>query len=238
VGGKAWFEILDHVHNQSPWRAYISGGPGAGKSLLLKMTARRLATEAMGRLNKGEDPERIPLPIYCRFDSLTKLGIKSDTNPSTALRQAISYDIQYRFATDERFAGYLSQHANEQRAWLVVDDVEDRVHLDNVDWVFRQLDRYQSHLVFAARPYDYSPPFQVKPYRLAELSRDQIGDFLHRRFLAESQVAAISSLLETSSSARELAANPLLLTLLCWCCERAILPKELMRSELYDRLLR
>ena len=100
---------------KSAWRAVLLGGSGHGKSVVLKMTAARLARTALGRLDGGVSPAEVPIPIYLRLDDLAEHYSRGNNGPSNDLREAIQANLLYQPAVDEdkQLARALAERAHE-----------------------------------------------------------------------------------------------------------------------------
>jgi len=248
----AWHSLVSQelragASEAEPWRSFVVAPPGFGKSLLLKMTARTLAQEALDLLQEqGAEPNEIPLPICVGLKSLVKSPPKSGEPPGTALSKSLAESLPWEPATasiKDNLASYLAEHAHERRVWLLLDDFDSLTDpiCPDADWIFKGLQQWDCRVLITSRAYGHGAirlTFPVSEYRLASLSPEQVGDFLARWFDKEDQRAIASAYLDQSASARNLSQIPLLLTWICRCLEHQSISQSVTRAELYDRLLR
>ncbi|PPS45241.1 NACHT domain-containing NTPase [Chroococcidiopsis sp. TS-821] len=190
---------LQAVQNYS--KLIILGKPGSGKTTFLK----HLATEcAFGKL-------RYQIPI---FISLKNFAASSHTSSlSTYINQELAnYNVD---------AILTSQILNQGKALILLDGL-DEVRQKEVHRVLQQINQFSTkyhsnQFIITCRiaSLDYNLE-QFTEVELADFDQSQITEFVHKWF-ADTQVKSHQFLLKLhqNSRLRELATNPLLLTLLC-----------------------
>lgn len=210
----------------------ILGRPGAGKTTFLK----RLVTLC----NQGTFlPNQVPI-----FVALKEFA---ETTSQPGLLNFISCDFTPQLALDE-----VTQLLDQGRGLVLLDGLDEVLEKDH-DRVLREIRGFAqhygaSHIVItcriAAREYVFE---QFTDVEMADFSDEQILDFADKWFkvkepdnLDEGGYSKVARLfveaLESHKPIKELATNPLLLTLLCLEFEQsAEFPQS--RAELYERAL-
>ena len=202
----------------------ILGAPGAGKSTFLK----RLAM-----LCYGEDAAYFQslVPLFVTLKEFAEAeGQPNLLNYLASLGNAV--------VDAETIATLL----NANRGLVLLDGLDEVLERDRdrvIDQIRAFADAYdRNHIVItcriAAREYTFT---QFTDVEIASFSDEQIADFAHKWFCAkedEETAADFLSALEERPPIKELATNPLLLTLLCleFEIDRAF-PSS--RAELYER---
>lgn len=201
----------------------ILGKPGAGKTTFLKWLTLQCNA---GKLHQSRVPIFVPLkefaespgkPSLSQFMArqLTECGIE---NAQTAAEQILQAGRSL----------ILLDGLDEVRA-----EDHDRV-LNTIPRTSRQFDanRFVMTCRIAAKEYTFE---QFTEVEVADFDNEQIEDFAHKWFQTKDPTKAkeFPKELEAHQGLRELATNPLLLTLLCLIFEeRAGFPAN--RSELYE----
>ncbi len=237
----AWQQEQRTTSVSPAWRAVVLGPSGQGKSVLAEMTARQLAEGALGLLRNQRAPlHELPLPVVVRLGRLATYEIGKREGPEEALRSAVQA-LLHQDGMPETWAAYVAAHLHEARSWVLLDG------LDEVDPRNEVLGRFLAVLgqwpcrtLITARPYGYGAwrlPFPVVEYRLAPLTLEQARGFMRNWYRGGPAEARMLELLNTSPSFQEIAQNPYLLTLACAAGEEAALPKDITRTQLYERIM-
>ena len=243
----------------------LLGPPGQGKSFLAEMTASRLATEAILRLDQRDNPaslDEVPLPLPLSLTSLRDQFPKAGRISETQVQDAILAVLNERFvALANETKSYLRKHLTDANVWLFLDG------LDEVDQaapglraVLQFTANVQGRVLVGGRPYGLTDhietlrvslfglsaaagqiPESVKAYRLAPFDPGQIKSFTGQWFdNADDVPIAFQKLLGGSPSVRLLARIPFLLSLLCAVAVDSAdqIGEEVTRSELYELALK
>ena len=201
-------------------RVAILGGPGAGKSTVMRNIVLNCINDS-----------KAPLPIYIELrhvedvkdfvDYLIKqVGVDLDSDLITVLRNLIiSADC------------------------IILLDALDEVKPSRVEYVVRMIERLtarnrSSKIFISCRTPAYTAPSEgFVVFEIAEFTQAQRDRFIANWFAAKEQeqhIEPLRELLSRSEGISELTTNPLLLSLICLLYENEIdLPRK--RSELYKR---
>jgi len=243
-------ELLDR---QSPVVLALIGQPGSGKSTLLAHAARRSAQTAV-RGRRGR--RRVPILLALRehADSIV-------TNPSIPLPDVVRDAVGG--GPGRESAGWWERKLRHGRCLVLLDGLDEVARADDrlavADWVERQIAAHPgNHFAVTSRPYGLPRPltdranvFVVRPF-----TADQVELFLDRWSLAAERhatggsgrsarravqiraresAARLSSLLGQHPALHDLAANPLLLTMIATAHRyRGALPGG--RADLYGEI--
>ncbi len=227
----------------------ILGDPGCGKSTLLRFLALAGISRPLQKRYKTKPDKRLPILVILRRYSDE---LKSNRNLSLIdyIRQTAMADFNLRFADSQFFAYYLESG----QAILLFDGLDELPTID-----FKQLvrDRIQSlhnaypgnTIVVTSRVVGYEgdlrfPNKEFLHYKVAPLGLREIEQFLKDWYAVrveneterDSHVGDLTRLLEDEhySAIRELASNPLLLTIIALVHRiDAVLPDE--RVVLYQK---
>jgi hypothetical protein len=235
------------LHAATPWRAAVLGPPGQGKSLLLMMLARQLALGGLEALQAAPpDLGKVPLPVVVQLNDLANAARKRKPRVSwdkflrRALRQLLHGECPTPGAWSKAIK-HIIQRVRGQSVWLLLDALDEVPDPSQLIEMLETLENWRCNALVSARPHAYEAirfPFQVTEYRLAPFSPTQIDVFLQRWLPVGDLQQKIRSVLKGSGSISRMAANPLLLTLLCGFAERHGVSDKITRSELYKGVLR
>jgi len=223
-------EILDLDPADHPWvtrRWVVLGDPGAGKTTLLRHFTATLAAESA--------PSWVPV-----FESLPRL-LRSEE----FILDPIGRRLERLGHSGERLKASLERSGREGRLLLLLDGLDEvpRERREEAEQILRGLaDRWPaSPLVVTSRPIGYrSPGAAFREVTLLPLDRERRRDFL-ARWLGRATgtpdaVRAAHALTSLDSpELRELAGNPLYLTLMALLFESGIEPDR-NRTRLYDQV--
>ena len=199
----------------------VLGKPGAGKTTFMKYLAMScLAGKFHGEL----------VPIF------VTLKVYAETKGAPTLQEYIFAELQQRKVSREAIERLLE----EGRALILLDGL-DEVRQEDDRRVKRDIDKFSRDWLknrfaitcrIAAREYQFDNFTEVE---VADFDKGQIKTFVNNWFKGkdEPKAARLLEKLKDNEPVRELATNPLLLTLLCLVFgERNDLPPK--RSELYE----
>jgi hypothetical protein len=243
-------ELLDR---RSPVVLALIGQPGSGKSTLLAHAARRSAQTAVrGRLRR----RRVPILLALREHAKSIV-----TDPSIPLPDVVRDAVGAGPGREP--GGWWERKLRRGRCLVLLDGLDEVARADDrlavADWVERQIAAYPgNHFVVTSRPYGLPRPltaranvFVVRPF-----TADQVQLFLDRWYLAAERhatggsgrsarravqmraresAARLNSLLGQHPALHDLAANPLLLTMIATAHRyRGALPAS--RADLYGEI--
>ena len=215
------------VANELP-KFILLGKPGSGKTTFLKYVALQALD---GKLHE----ELIPI-----FISLKRFADS---------RESLMYFIAKEFTICEfpEPLPYVQQILNSGSCILLLDGLDEVSKAKN-ESVVREIKELcgeyrDNHIIISCRIAAYNHCFQdFTDVELADFTDDQIQSFINKWFGEDSEKAELCwSQLDSNQPIKELASNPLLLTLFCIAFNKNMdLPKN--RAELYqdavDALLR
>jgi NACHT domain-containing protein len=243
-------ELLDR---RSPAVLALLGQPGSGKSTLLAHAARRSAKASwLG----GWGRRRVPILLALREHS--KSIVK---DPAISLPDVVRDAVGGGPGKEPH--GWWERQLRRGRCVVLLDGLDEVAHADDrlavADWIDRQLAAHpDNHFVVASRPYGLPGklPAQVDVLVVRPFTADQIQLFLDRWYLAAERHATSGSgrsaqraveMRARESAARlgyrlrqhpalwDLAANPLLLTMIATAHRyRGALPAG--RADLYGEI--
>jgi hypothetical protein len=237
--------IWDFIPESSPVVLAILGGPGTGKTTLLRHIVRNLHLKRKGRRN-------LPIFLFLR-EHVRKIVADSEIMLPALVRS----DIQ-RLAKLEPYAWFDDQLGNGNCVVLLdgldeIGQIEDRRRV--AAWVERQIAQYpENDFIVTSRPYGYqSQPIsnatvlQTRPFTDGQIDRfvrswylaierrstGASGEDIRQR--AESEAQDLLKRLRLAPAIHGLAVNPLLLTMIVHVHRyRGSLPGS--RAELYGEI--
>ncbi|HEX2312794.1 MAG TPA: NACHT domain-containing protein [Thermomonospora sp.] len=220
----------------------VLGGPGSGKTTLMRATALRYARPWRRRL---------PVLVYLRDH---EAAVLADPAPGLAEVCAAASWVAGRVPPS-----WLERRLERGRCLVMMDGLDEVAdetrRAEVVEWVRRQIDRYPGNVyLLTSRPHGYesNPLPQAEVLQVRRFTGEQIVQFLHgwyyaigcratggkgRRVRQESDAEAAELLaqLPTRPGLYDLAANPLLLTMIANVHKyRGALPHS--RAELYEEM--
>jgi hypothetical protein len=234
-----WADVLGGL--TGPRRvALVWGEAGQGKTLLLHMSARRLARRGLKALAEQRGSlHQVSLPVVVPLPRLAGLA-GGRRSPREALAEALRQS-----GHAEQAARYVAEHAHEPRTWLFLDALDEVAAPERLARFFESLRDWRCRVVLTARSSaaDRAPLRALLPpgavnYRLAPFTDEQVGDFLRRWRPDEEQRAPLERLLRSRAPLRQVCRSPFLLTLLAWVAGSGDDPgPDLTRSRLYEAVL-
>ncbi len=224
-------ELLRITPEELPWisqRWIVRGDPGSGKTTLLRHLTATLARE--------EEPEWLPV-----FESLPRLMREPEWLLERIARQLLRAGHPAR-----GLAAVLDGAGHAGRLLLLLDGLDEvpREARKDADRLLRELSTRwpQTPVVVTTRPIGYRRPGGgFREVELLPLDSARRREFLGRWFGRakgtpdENRAAEVLEHLEAEPSLRELAGNPLYLTLMALLLEQGTSP-ERNRTRLYDQV--
>ena len=164
-------------------RRVVLGSPGGGKTLLLRMTAHRLAETALSALkDQGQPLGGVPLPILVPLPLLERNLAAAEGRPKKALGLTLVQLLRDWGLGNEprrRLARYLVRHAADRRTWLLLDGLDEVARPGNLHPFFRTVQHWPARLVITCRTHGFDPqllPFEAVACRLARGRRTRSSD--------------------------------------------------------------
>lgn len=243
-------ELLDR---RSPAVLALIGQPGSGKTTLLAEAARHSAeTAALGR------PGRRCVPILLALREHAESII---ADPAISLPDVVRAAVGGGPGREP--GGWWERQLRRGRCQVLLDGLDEVARADArlavAGWVERQIAAHPgNHFVVTSRPYGLPGPLTVQAdvFGVRPFTEDQVQLFLHRWYLAAERhatggsgksaqravqiraresAARLISLLGQHPALRDLAANPLLLTMIATAHRyRGALPDS--RADLYGEI--
>jgi NACHT domain-containing protein len=243
-------ELLDR---RSPVVLALLGQPGSGKSTLLAHAARRSAQLAgLGRRGRRRVP--ILLPLRGHAESIVK-------DPAISLPDVVRDKVGGGPGREPR--GWWERQLRRGHCVVLLDGLDEVAHvydrLTVADWVERQIAAHPgNHFVVTSRSYGIPDPLpaQADVFAVRPFTADQVQLFLDRWYLAAERhatggsgrsaqpavriraresAARLTSRLRQHPALRDLAANPLLLSMIATAHRyRGALPDS--RADLYGEI--
>jgi NACHT domain len=243
-------ELLDR---RSPEILALLGQPGSGKSTLLTHAARRSAQLA-GPARRGQ--RRVPILLALRRHAESIVA-----DPAISLPDVVRKVVGDGPGKEPR--GWWERQLRRGQCMVLLDGLDEVAHvydrLTVAEWVERQIAAYPgNHFVVSSRLHGIPGPLpaQADVFLVRPLTADQVQLFLDRWYLAAERhatggsgrsaqpavrmraresVARLTSRLEQHPALRDLAANPLLLTMIATAHRyRGALPDN--RADLYGEI--
>jgi formylglycine-generating enzyme required for sulfatase activity len=219
---------IDNVffHDSPPRHFLLRGLPGSGKTTLLRYLSHRYA---------GTDSECIPVFMRCKALDL------SETTLEDFVQQQINEDsdspeIFEALCAKERFL--------EKNMVLLFDGLDEIEHAETGNRIAAELEKLarkypRAKIIAAARPIAVQQGDFAKFRRLdvLPLTPEMIQAYVEKWFAGEpNKIAALEQSLAQRPRIRDLAANPFLLSMICFTFEQggdaALLER---RSDLYEK---
>jgi NACHT domain len=243
-------ELLDR---RSPMVLALLGQPGSGKSTLLAHAARRGAQLA-GPGRRGQ--RRVPILLMLRRHAESIVA-----DPAISLPDVVREMAGDGPGKEPR--GWWERQLRRGQCMVLLDGLDEVAHvydrLTVADWVERQIAAHpDNHFVITSRAHGIPGPLpaQADVFLVRPFTADQVQLFLDRWYLAAERhatggsgrsaqpavrmraresVARLTSRLDQHPALRDLAANPLLLTMIATAHRyRGALPDS--RADLYGEI--
>ncbi|MGH3912415.1 MAG: NACHT domain-containing protein [Pseudonocardiaceae bacterium] len=201
----------------------VIGGPGSGKTTLLRRTALELC-------KRGVRTPPLPILLYLRDH------VEAIVRNSTATLGSVAASVTW--LTGRIPAEWLEGRLDRGRCLVMLDGLDEVAAEDDrkrvVAWVTRQIERYPDNdYVITSRPYGYlaNPLSRAEVLQVRRFTGEQISRFINNwyytiecrstgesgegiRLQARAQADDLLTRLRGRSELYDLAANPLLLTMI------------------------
>ena len=234
----------------------LTGDPGGGKTTVLRYLALSLA---FARLHADQSDVRfdlpwrgnVPIPVLVQLRRFAD-GLEREPLGAEDLLRHVEQVISAQHVP--ALAGYLTQQLDAGNVLVLLDGFDEIADARKRRWVVQAIEAFQarfaaSRIVVTSRIYAYVPPFQLNDHfqvaQIQPLAVEEQGSFIGRWYRAampdgaeaQSRSADLISAIEQRPRLRDIAQNPLLLTLmtLLHFGEAATLPDQ--RAELYEKCL-
>ena len=239
----ATIEWWTAVRDRHP-RLVVLGEPGYGKTWLLRHEARRLGVAGIARLDGGEQPEQVHVPVWLRLDELAAILPVDATREH--LPEALVRALRSHHRLSPSLAQWLEQRIAAGACVLLLDawdEVADRhraltgalsgwarAHGDGRVILTSRLAGY------TGSPVDAPGTAQVE---LVPFSPEDVERFVDAWFASQPGTASrLRAWLRRNPAASGMSRVPLLLTLLCALASDPGEKLPARRTELYERILR
>ncbi|MGZ3616816.1 MAG: NACHT domain-containing protein, partial [Ktedonobacteraceae bacterium] len=229
---------LVETKNSKHQNALIIGGPGSGKSTLIRRWAYILANDI---LNK---PSEYML-FYIPLNIVGQLG-EIQTNPNWKMEELAFKQIYgLSYLPKDNILAALEENISQGRA-IIFLDAADEVPEDKRDFVenwINSLSNYNPNnlIILTSRPSTYADQMKnFERYNMVDFEDEQITDFVERWFSpvdlsSETKKEVIDFIL---SAERVLKSNPLFLTMLCILVEMGEREEIPSPGALFERFVR
>jgi NACHT domain len=236
----------------------LIGQPGSGKSTLLAHAARRSGATTVWSHLGGGHPGRRRVPVVL---ALRERAASIVADPAISLPDLIRAAVGS--APGREPGGWWERQLERGRCLVLLDGLDEIARADDrlavAEWIGRQVASHpDNHFVVTSRSYDLLGPLSVQADVLVArpFTAKQVQLFLDRWYLAAERHATgasgrtagravqlraresadrLNSLLQANSALRELAVNPLLLTMIATAHRyRGALPGS--RADLYGEI--
>ncbi|MEM1280454.1 MAG: HEAT repeat domain-containing protein [Cyanobacteria bacterium P01_H01_bin.152] len=235
--------VLDVTDDAAIQRQVILGDPGSGKSSLLRYLALEWA-----RITNANQRYTQPLPLLIELREYNRWHCPSQKGFLKYLHEA---------STWHRLNQQTLKHLLEQpnRVVLLLDGLDEVFDPAEREQVVNDIHRFSNkyknvRMVVTSRVVGYQPHrlrnAEFRHFMLQDLDDDQIGTFLDRwhevtfeqaqKTEAESKRERLDKAIQKSTSIRQLAGNPLLLTMMAVLNRHQELPRD--RVDLYQQCSR
>jgi len=236
----------------------LLGQPGSGKSTVLAYAARSCAERAAlaHRMHRAQGGRRVPVLLTLREHAESLVA-----EPATSLAAVARAAARGRSGSEPR--GWWERQLRRGRCLVLLDGLDEVARIDHrlavADWVERQIAAYPGNqFVVTSRPYGLPESLAAAAdvYAVRPFSAEQVQAFLDRWYLAaerhatgaktraelravraraDESAARLSALLREHPALRDLAVNPLLLTMIAAAHRyRGALPAS--RADLYGEI--
>mgnify|MGYP001438351968 CR=1 FL=1 len=221
-------DIDDVFFNDGPPRHFLLRGlPGSGKTTLLRYLAHRFA---------GADSDCTPVYLRCKSLDLSNGAKLEDFVQQQLNEDSDSPEIFEALCAKERFL--------EKNMVLLFDGLDEIEHAETGNRIAAELEKLarkypRAKIIAASRPIAVQQGDFAKFRRLdvLPLTPDMIRSYVEKWFADEPEkIAALEQSLAQRPRIRDLAANPFLLSMICFTFEQggdaALLER---RSDLYEK---
>ncbi|KAA0227845.1 NACHT domain-containing protein [candidate division KSB1 bacterium] len=222
-------DIDDVLFRDGPPRHFLLRGlPGSGKTTLLRYMAHRFA---------GADSDCIPVYLRCKALALSEATLE-DFVQQQLNEDSDSPEIFAALCAKERFL--------EKNMVLLFDGLDEIEHAETGNRIAAELEKLarnypRAKIIAASRPIAVRPDDFTKFRRLdvLPLAPEMIRSYVEKWFAGEPEkIAALEQSLAQRPRIRDLAANPFLLSMICFTFEQggdaALLER---RSDLYEKCI-
>src|ERR1700678_3402185 len=236
----------------------LIGQPGSGKSTLLAHAARRSGAITVWSHLGGGQPGRRRVPVLLALRERAESVV---ANPAISLPDVIRAAVGT--APGREPGGWWERQLERGRCLVMLDGLDEVARADDrlavAEWIERQIASHpDNHFVVTSRSYDFLGPLAVQADVLVArpFTAKQVQLFLDRWYLAAERHATgasgrtagravqlraresadrLNALLQANSALRDLAVNPLLLTMIATAHRyRGALPGS--RADLYGEI--
>jgi predicted NACHT family NTPase len=208
------FRHLLEADDSGHHHTVIIGGPGTGKSTLLRRWGHTLARNAQNS-SSSHMPFFLPLNLFAQIDlsTVTHLGIEE---------LALQHLYGFSYSPKVNLSAALHEYVMQGNAIILLDAVDEIPHEKRdfvVDWINGLTNINPGNLIIlTSRPGTYTDPLrQFQTYDMVDFDDDQIRAFVTRWFASmrttkAPRTQAVDFILGAD---RVLKGNPLFLTMLC-----------------------
>ena len=234
--------VLELASDDRLMRMVVLGDPGAGKSSFLQ----HLALEWARNENVAER-DAMPLPLLIELKEYDRWDCPKDKGFVRYLHESQTWHRLDQIELDKRLKD------GKRRTILLLDGLDEVFDLARREQVINDIHFFSNHyrevrVIVTSRVIGYKPQrladAEFSHFILQDLDDTQVNDFLNRwhdttfknKNDAASKKARLARAISDSPAIRELAGNPLLLTMMAILNRNQELPRE--RIQLYEQASR
>ena len=225
--------------------AFVLGGPGAGKTVLLKSIALELIERGLAHLATVGNPAEAPLPILLTPDDIpTEQGYPTQQFLARKFAELLPENPN----DGDHLVALIKTAVTKENCWLLIDGIDEIGDPAKLRWLQKLAEdhrhgKWRCRAVIGCRSANYETSRDLwstgTVYQLAELTEREYRTFVKNWFAASPTLAnALIEVLGANGPLRNACRSPLLLSMICQVHESSRITRGMSIFDLYDRVLR